>query len=156
MSADETGFGSKALGWLGKLLALLAAFAQGTGTVRKDHVRLAARDSAFGVPTRWRAGYAFAALLTLGLIGGPLAYLVTHPSQPLASLVQSALAQLQAPAVAQTGAMPEQAVSGGSSQARRVTLIDDRPAAPQSAPTDRWRSRRRSTFSGPCWKTRRS
>jgi type II secretory pathway predicted ATPase ExeA len=76
--------------------ALLAAFAESTSTIRKDHIRLAARDSAFGVPPRWRVGYALVALLLIALFAAPLAYLSMHPSQPLAALAASALTQLDA------------------------------------------------------------
>ena len=71
--------------------ALLAAFADGTNTIRKNHIRLAARDSAFTAASPWHVGYTFAVLLLLGLIAVPLAYLSIHPTRTLASFVESAL-----------------------------------------------------------------
>ena len=76
--------------------ALLAAFAEGTNTIRRDHIRLAARDSAFVLPPRWRVGYALAGLLLFCLVAAPLAYLATHTSQPLASLLDGAGGQKHA------------------------------------------------------------
>ncbi|MDH3713145.1 MAG: AAA family ATPase [Gammaproteobacteria bacterium] len=105
--------------------ALLAAFAESTSTIRKDHIRLAARDSAFGVPPRWRVGYALAALLLIGLFAAPLAYLSTHP---LASLAASTLAQFDtakphsAPRLHETEPqiVPQYATQSEANQAQRL------------------------------------